>query len=76
MDALFRNLHHLSNLRCFLVDATLDSQCSDLVKDCLHALGKAVPDTAEEINIEIETHEEFESICQAASRHIPNVASS
>ncbi|XP_072015013.1 NLR family CARD domain-containing protein 4-like [Amphiura filiformis] len=40
VDALFRHIHHLTNLEQLSFHAILDNQCSDLVKDCCSAIGK------------------------------------
>ncbi|XP_072016289.1 NLR family CARD domain-containing protein 4-like [Amphiura filiformis] len=39
VDALFRHIHHLTKLEYLSINPKLDNQCSDLVKDCLDAIG-------------------------------------
>ena len=43
LDAVFRHIHHLPKLTALQVSAHIDSQCSTLVRDCLHAIGEEVP---------------------------------
>ena len=80
MDALFRNLRYLTKLTTFNVASrpVYNCQFSDVVIDCLHALDKSVPDSTlgEFIQIRVvDTRKDIESICQAASQHIPNAES-
>ena len=43
--AVFKNLHHLIKLDELHITAHIDSQCSTLVKECVTAIGKSIPDT-------------------------------
>ena len=69
LDAVFRHLHHLPSLTSFIIDATIDSQCSALVRDCLTAFGKEVPHEAGVIHVFVEA-DIISSICNAASKYL------
>ncbi|XP_072014911.1 LOW QUALITY PROTEIN: uncharacterized protein [Amphiura filiformis] len=45
VHVVFKDLYRLTKLETLWIDATIDNQCSDLVKDCLWAIGETIPDT-------------------------------
>ena len=49
LHSVLTHLHHLSKLTWFNISATIDSSCSTLVRDCVHVVGKEVPEGRGEI---------------------------
>ena len=70
LDAVFHHLHHLPSLTAFFISATIDSQCSDLVKDCLTAIGEEIPHETGRVGVYDLNASKISSICNAASKYL------
>ncbi|XP_072017047.1 NLR family CARD domain-containing protein 4-like [Amphiura filiformis] len=51
LEAVLRHLHHIPKLTSFWISAFIDSQCSELVQNCLHALGIEIHEEEEDADI-------------------------
>ncbi|XP_072025065.1 NLR family CARD domain-containing protein 4-like [Amphiura filiformis] len=69
---VYKQLHHLTKLQRLVIDATIDNQCSALVKDCLSAIDETVPDTGRDV-IDLDTdmygENSVQLLIKAASKH-------
>ena len=62
LHSVLAHIHHLSKLTDFYISATIDSSCSALVRDCLHAVGREIPEGGGRIHIDAECKEEIQAI--------------
>ncbi|XP_072014910.1 uncharacterized protein [Amphiura filiformis] len=68
IHAVFKHLHHLIKLETLCIDATIDNQCSDLVKDCLCAIGETIPDAGSH-KISIYRDSQVQLLIKTATKH-------
>ena len=62
LHSVLTHIHHLSKLTFFTISAYIDSSCSDLVRDCVHALGKEIREGGGWIEIGAHRKEQIQSI--------------
>ena len=73
LHAVFKNIHHLTKLENFDIEAIIDNQCrnGDLVKDCLAAIGERIPEQTDMIHTKISKNaKQIQSIKAAAVEHL------
>ncbi|XP_072018484.1 uncharacterized protein [Amphiura filiformis] len=70
IHGVFKHLQNLPKLKWLSINATIDNQCSALVKDCLSAIDKTVPDTKGPHHICVVISEDkAQLLIKAASKH-------
>ncbi|XP_072015646.1 NLR family CARD domain-containing protein 4-like [Amphiura filiformis] len=67
LHAVFQHLHYLPNLDVVCIDATVNSQCSVLVRDCLAVIGKRIPCNRWLLSLVCD-RDAISSICQAVRK--------
>ena len=62
LHSVFTHIHHLSKLTVFRISVNIDSSCSALVRDCLHAVGVEIPGGGFTIHIFVRSKEKIRPI--------------
>ena len=71
LHVVLKNIHHLTKLKTFKISPIIDNRCSDLVKDCLAAIGTRIPEQAKMTYISIVNDEtKIQSIKAVAAKHL------